>query len=243
MLDPVALAEAFVGAEFPECDVAFLAGSVVRGEATSTSDLDIVVITGRQGTPYRESFLKGGWPIEVFVHNERSYLDFFASDRARYEPKLQQMCLEGIVLRDPNGLAERIREEARRQIEAGPEPLTSDKFDRLRYALTDLLDDFVGTDREEEAYFIAHDLASASARLILLSNGRWLGGGKWLLRALRSFDPALAEQLATSMSRFFRSGKKAQLIAFAEGALASVGGRLFEGYRNPPTTDSQGTPT
>lgn len=241
MLDPIAVAEAFVGEEFPECDVAFLAGSVVRGEATSTSDLDIVIITSREGTPYRESFVRGGWPIEAFVHNERSYLDYFTSDRARYEPKLQQMCLEGIVLRDQSGLAERIKEEAHRQIEAGPEPPTPDELERLRYTLTDLLDDFVGTDREDEAYFIAHDLALASARLILLSNGRWLGGGKWLLRALHSFDPALAEQLATSMSRFFRSGEKAQLIAFAEGALASAGGRLFEGYRNPPKAGSPGT--
>jgi hypothetical protein len=233
MQDPVAVAKAFLDAEFPECYVGFLAGSVVREQATATSDLDIVIITTREGTPYRESFLRGGWPIEAFVHNERSYLDFFAKDGARYEPKLQQMCLEGIVLRDRRGLAGRIKDEARRQIEAGPQPLALEELERLRYTLTDLLDDFVGSEHEDEAYLIAHDLACAATRIILLTNGRWLGSGKWLLRALHSFDPSLAEQLGAAMSRFYGSSRKAQLIAFSESALTSAGGRLFEGYRNP----------
>ena len=39
-----AIVEAVMQEKYPEADVVFLAGSVVRGEATKTSDLDLVVI-------------------------------------------------------------------------------------------------------------------------------------------------------------------------------------------------------
>jgi hypothetical protein len=224
---------AFIEAEFPECRAAFLAGSVVRGEATATSDLDIVVITDREDAPYRESFLWDGWPVEAFVHNERSILDFFESDARRYRPSLQQMCAEGLVLRDIDGVGARTKEEARRQLDAGPEPLTPEELDRLRYTVTDLLDDFSGSVREEETYLIAHGLAEASVRLLLLGNGRWLGGGKWMLRALRAFDPVMANQLGGALKAFYKSEEKAGLVAFAEVVLERMGGRLFEGFRSP----------
>lgn len=230
--DPVASALAFIEAYFPECDVAFLAGSVVRGEATATSDLDIVVLTGREAAPYRESFLWEGWPIEVFVHNEPSLFDYF--DRGAM-PILQQMCVESIVLRDRDGTtAKRVKEEARRRLDAGPEPLAAEELDALRYSVTNILDDFSGSTSEGEDYFIAQELASECVRLVLLTNRRWLGHGKWTLRALRRFDPFLADQLTAALTEFYKSGDKVGLSAFAEAALLPVGGRLFEGYKASP---------
>ena len=41
----------------------------MRGQATETSDLDLVVVYERLEAAYRESFVHGGWPIEVFVHD------------------------------------------------------------------------------------------------------------------------------------------------------------------------------
>lgn len=79
-MDALAAARAFIDQHFPECTAAFLAGSTLRGEATATSDLDIVIITTREGTPYRESFIAFGWPIEVFVHDNNLYRVYFASD-------------------------------------------------------------------------------------------------------------------------------------------------------------------
>ncbi|HER2162506.1 TPA: nucleotidyltransferase domain-containing protein [Streptococcus pyogenes] len=58
---------------FPNCQGALLAGSVVRGEATETSDLDIVVFDKNLSSPYRESLIAFSWAIEVFVNNLTSY--------------------------------------------------------------------------------------------------------------------------------------------------------------------------
>jgi hypothetical protein len=227
---PVEAAHRFVEAHFPECYVAFVASSVLRGEGTATSDLDIVIISGREDAPFRQSFMWEGWPVEAFVHTETSYLDFFARASGRYEPSLEMMCAEGVVLRDRDGLAARIKAIANRELEAGPEPLTQRGTDRLRYAITGLIDDFIGSERPEESFFIAHSLAEECVKLVLLRSGRWLGKGKWVLRALRRFDSAMAERLSAALSLFCSTGRKDDLIAFADDALEPVGGRLFEGY-------------
>jgi predicted nucleotidyltransferase len=223
-------ARRFVEAHFSECYVAFVASSVLKGEGTDTSDLDIVIITDREDAPFRQSFVWEGWPVEAFVHTETSYLDFFARASGRYEPSLEMMCVEGVVLRDRDGLAARIKESARRELEAGPEPLTQRELDRLRYTITNLIDDLTGSVRPEESFFIAHSLAEESVKLVLLRNGRWLGKGKWVLRALRRFDPGMAERLSSALARFCSSGRKEDLIDFADAAMEPVGGRLFEGY-------------
>ena len=228
--DPIESARRVVEAHFPECYVAFLSSSVLRGEGTATSDLDVVIITGREDAPFRQSFMWEGWPVETFVHTETSYLDFFAKVRGRYEPTLEMMCAEGVVLRDRDGLADRIKETARRELEAGPEPLTQRAIDRMRYTITDLMDDLIGSERPEESFFIAGRLAEECVSLVLLRNRRWLGKGKWVLRALRRFDPVMAERLGNAVALFCSTGSKDDLLTFAKEALEPVGGRLFEGY-------------
>ena len=63
--------------KYPEARVVFLAGSVVRGEDTETSDLDLVVIFDRLPQAYRESFIFGGWPVEAFIHDPETLRYFF----------------------------------------------------------------------------------------------------------------------------------------------------------------------
>ena len=44
-MKPIEAARSIITSQFPNCDVALLGGSVARGEATKTSDLDIVILT------------------------------------------------------------------------------------------------------------------------------------------------------------------------------------------------------
>lgn len=230
-VDAIEAARAVVERRYPACDAAFLAGSVVRGEATDTSDLDLVVITSGGDAPFRESFRALGWPVEAFIHTPGSLHSYFAADAARRRPSLPTMCAEGIVLRDRDGLAGRIKDEARELLDRGPEPLTDDEITRQRYALTDLLDDFEGSRRFEETIVIAAELATAATDLVLSSKRRWLGRGKWLPRALRRADPAAAERLTAALGALVHDGNREPLAAYARDALDLVGGRLFEGYK------------
>ena len=226
--NPVVAGRAFVEGHFPECRAAFVAGSFLRGEATPTSDLDIVVVDDLADAPFRASYHEFGWPIEAFVHTVESCRWYFVNDGRR--PSLAMMCHEGEVVRDREGFAGHIRAEARELLTAGPRPLSPEELASWRYGLTDALDDFVGCDREDEGVFIASIVAQEATDLVLLLNRQWLGAGKWTPRALRRFDPELAERLGTALTAYTRHGDKGELIAFATAALDMTGGRLFQGY-------------
>lgn len=236
---PEDAARAFIESRFPEADVAIVAGSFTRGEDTSTSDLDLVIVTRRAEGPFRASFRAFGWPIEAFVHTQESYRRYFDSDARRRIPTLAAICSDGIVLRDVSGIAERIRNEAIDLIAAGPRTLTDAEREDLRYGLTDVLDDLDGTMDRAEGLFIAHEVAEASARLLLLVNNRWVGRGKWMVRALRRFDQQAAQRLDAALLTYYRAEDKAALIAFAASTLELAGGRAFEGYYRSGRSDME----
>ena len=229
-MDAIDAAQVFVNQRFPECSAAFLAGSVIRGEGTSTSDLDIVIITAREGTPYRESLREFGWPIEVFVNNSTSCKGFFSVEVKERRPRLPTMCAEGIILKDSDGTAQSIKEEACMLLEQGPEPLSSEEIIELRYRITDCLDDFLGSEKFAESFFIASNLAMMASNLMLMYYRKWIGSGKRIPRTLQRFDPDIAQQLQIALESFCRNGVKENLVRFTEKALDLVGGRLFEGY-------------
>lgn len=237
-LDPETAAQRFINDHFPHCRVAMVASSVFRGEGTPTSDLDIVVVTDAPEAPIRASYVEHGWPIEVFVHTDESLRTYFDTDTRRCRPSLLSMCLEGVVLRD-DGSAAHIKEEARALLERGPQPLTEDQWEAHRYALTDVLDDFWGTENHGEGIFIAVSLAEEAVDFILLHYGRWIGHGKWTQRALHRFDPAVAERLTAALDAYLGENNKEPLASFAEEALNLAGGRLFAGYRQGGQRDNE----
>jgi hypothetical protein len=229
-LDPVEAARRFVEEHYPEATLAFVGGSPIRGDATATSDLDIVIVTKRPEAPLRASYLEHGWPIEAFVHTPASLPGWFQQDAERRRPSLPNMVAESITLLDRNGTAESVKAQARAILARGPQPLTLSEIEDWRYGLTDLLADFVGVTRHEEGVFVANDLAVEAANLTLRLNRHWLGTGKWVFRALARFDAELAHRLVAALDSYYRNDDKGPLIAIATEVLNSAGGRMFEGY-------------
>jgi hypothetical protein len=214
---------------FPDCDAALLAGSVVRGEATRTSDLDLVIFDNSIMSSYRESLTERNWPVEVFVHNLSSYQSFFESDCKRGCPSLPNMVAEGIVLKD-TGIAEAIKQEARHLLENGPAKWTLRETEQKRYFLTDVLDDFTGSRNRAEALFIANALAQQLSEFVLRMNGQWTGNSKWLWRALKRYDAEFAARFALAFESYYRTAEKEAVIQLTESVLAAYGGRLFDGF-------------
>lgn len=229
-LDPVEAARRFVAERFPEARAAIVGGSPIRGDATDTSDLDILILTDRPEAPFRASYVEHGWPVEAFVHTDRSLAEFFESDVRRRRPSLPNLAAEGVILLDKDGAAARAQEAARELLQRGPEPLREEQLEDWRYSLTDLLDDFNGVDRFDEGMFIANALANEAADLLLLMNRRWLGNGKWVVRALAHFDPAAAARMTDALAAYLRHEDKVPLRTFAEDVLEQAGGRMFQGY-------------
>lgn len=228
-IEPIVAAAMYIDKFHPDCEAAVLAGSVVRGEATATSDLDIVVFDEGVHASYRESILFQDWPIEVFVHNLSSYQPFFESDCARARPSLPAMVSEGMVLKDL-GVLVGIKAEADLLLAAGPKKWTPDEIGAKRYFITDALDDFTGSESKAELLFIAGHLAELLAEFVLRTNRQWTGQSKWVYRSLQKFDPGFAEALSEAFGHFYRTGDKDPVIRLAEEALSPFGGKLFDGF-------------
>jgi len=222
-------AKQIVDQHFPNCNGALLAGSVVRNEATETSDLDIVIFDNRFKESYRESLMEFGWPVEIFVHNLTSYKFFFKSDCERARPSLPQMVSEGIILKD-EGFMDEIKTEALDLLEKGPKKWSDETIRMKQYFITDTLDDFIGCSERAEEIFIANALAELLSEFILRTNRRWIGASKWTIRLLKQYDEKYAKDFVEAFDLFYRKGDKKQIIQLADDILQPYGGRLFEGF-------------
>lgn len=226
---PLEAAQKFIDQYFPQCDGALLAGSTVRGEATETSDLDIVVFDRKAASSYRESLIEFDWRIEVFVHNLTSYTIFFQNDVERARPSMPRMVSEGIVLRD-TGVVDPIKLEAQELLAAGPEKWSAATIDAKRYFLTDVLDDFIGCSDRAEGLFISQSLAELIAEFELRTHRKWIGTSKWVIRSLRRYDNGFAERFVEAFEAYYRNGDKEKAIDLADTVMKPYGGRLFEGF-------------
>lgn len=230
-VEPYEAAAGFIATQFPACSAAFLSGSVTRGEATATSDLDIVVVSPIGQPTFRASYRFMGWPVEAFTYTPETLRAWWAKDVATRLPKLPLMCAEGTILRDEHEIATTLQAEARKIIAAGPPSLTPDEITRMRYALTDVMEDLAGSQRPAETLLVAAQVADCAADLMLGLRQAWRGHGKWTMRALRRCDPTLADSLTTALLALAQRDDRAPLLAFAQAALAPVDGPLFAGYQ------------
>ena len=226
---PIEAAHQFINKHFPHCQGALLAGSVIRGEATETSDLDIIIFDKSICSSYRESLIDYGWPIEVFVHNLVSYKQFFEMDYKRARPSLPKMVSEGIVLKD-DGIIDSIKKEALDLLNKGPEEWSVETINSKRYFITDALDDFKGCSNRAEELFIANTLAELISEFVLRTNRQWIGASKWIIRALKNYDEEFTNHFVEAFDIFYKTGNKNQIIQLVDHVLQPFGGQLFDGF-------------
>jgi len=225
---------------FPDASAAWLGGSVVLGGATATSDLDVTVLRPT-GPTYRESLEYAGWPVELFVHTAASVRRFVARDRARRRPTMARLVSSGVLLVDRDGSGAALVEMCAAAVDAGPPPLSVAERDALRYGLTDLLDDLAGGGEPAPVAAVAVAAWHEAAELLLATEGRWSGSGKWLVRELEAYDTAAGSAYARRLHAGLVAGVRGEvdaLVTVAEEVLDRAGGRLWVGYRAGATGEA-----
>lgn len=232
--EAVTAARALVAERFPEARAAWLAGSVVAGTATPTSDLDLTVLLAGPPAPFRESFSYAGWPVELFVHTAETIGPWLERDRARRRPTLGRLVLASVRVIDVDGAAEPIEVACRDFLEAGPEPLDDATRDSLRYGLSDQLDDLADVTDPPMRSAVAIGLWQGASELLLAERGGWWGTGKWLPRELAAYDDRFDSDYSTRLHDGLVAaitGDTGPLAAVVGEVLNASGGRLWEGYR------------
>lgn len=236
-LEPLETAKHITQERYPDALLVLLAGSIVRGEGTATSDLDLVIVGTSSEAPYRESFIAHDWPVEAFIHTLESLEQFFKDDAERRRPSLANMCHEGLVVVDKGVLAQ-VKLKAKEYALATPPKLTEQELEQYRYFLTDALDDLVGAKSHEEALFVTAPMLGLLCDFIFDSRQQWRCTSKRNFRQLAKLDAELHSELLRGLEGFYKLEDKEGLVKVIEGVLEACGGRLFAGYKvggKPPT--------
>ena len=181
-------AEAFVRATWKVHGIV-IAGSIVRGEAGLTSDLDVFVV---HAEPWRLRVQKrfAGVPTELFVNPPDRIRGYFKSEHARGRPATAHMFTTGVVVSGADEIVNELVHEAREWM-AKPIEVTPAELASKRYGAVDMLDNARDM----------NDTDSAVTRLLLASvvqqiieyafwkRAMFQPRRKDLLRALDEVDP------------------------------------------------------
>ena len=230
--DPMTAALEIVAERFGGATVTFLAGSVVRGDATATSDLDLVVVYGRLDAAYRESFLHRGWPVEVFVHDPATLRYFFLkSDGTRGVPTLADMVASGVPLPEASDAARSLQALAAEVIATGPARWSERELASSRYAITNLVDDLRSPRSNAESVATATALYPALSQHFLRAQGLWSATAKAIPRRLHAVAPSIAQRFTDAFAELFETGRAESVITLAEEVLRPSGGWLFAGHK------------
>ena len=209
----------------------FLGGSVMRGEATPASDLDVVVVYEQLPNAYREAFVHAGWPVEAFVHDPETLEHFFELDRRRGLPALMSMVGEGVEVPESSEFSARWKRRAVELLEAGPPPWDEEELTLRRYRLTDWVDDMRFPRSADELVATGAYLYQDAAEFYFRTRGLWSAHSKTIPRRLRRTDEAFAERFLKAFDALFTEKRAEPAAALVEELLEPFGGPLFEGFR------------
>ena len=216
--------------KYPSAEFAFLAGSIVRGEGTAFSDLDIVVIFENLPTAYRESFYFQGFPVETFVHTAETLNYFFEMDAKSGIPSLQQMVSEGIEIPNSCELSEILKKIANEFLN-NPPKISDEEIRTFQYWITDLIDDIREPRSKSELTATGTRLYEAISDCYLRTNNQWSAKGKTIPRKLQKANLEFYQKFTESFEELFVDGKTERVIKLAENLLKKHGGFMFDGIR------------
>lgn len=217
----------------------FLAGSVMRGEGTPSSDLDLVVVYEHLPTAYRESFTHAGWPVETFVNDPETLGYFLEADAESGFPSMLNMVLEGRETPAPCELSQSLKRTAAELLAAGPRALSDEELQSRRYFLTDNVDDIRHPRSDAELVATGAPMYAALSDFYLRSRGVWSAKGKTIPRRLREVDAPFAARFREAFEILFVEKRSREVIALVRDVLAPFGGFLFDGYKLDATGDKR----
>ena len=230
----VSIAQSFIESFYPGCMLAVLGGSAARNEWNPHSDLDLVILDDHAERPYRKTVKFSGRLIECFVLTPSTYRTMFDAGIHAANPALQRMIAEGTVIRrEEAGM--NVFTDALDDLSYGPMPWSEDELNRMRYVITEYVEDLKGAGNRSEVIFTANQLAIFICQFVLRVNREWVAEGKHLFGLLLASHPERAGQLERALEALYRTDDREPFIALTMEILDQYGGPLAEGYMETGT--------
>jgi hypothetical protein len=169
-----------------------VSGSIVRGEAGPTSDLDVFVVH-QEAWRVRDQQRFAGVPAELFVNPPAQVRRYFEREHAAGRPCTAHMFATGEVIGPVHPAIAELVQEAGEWLARRPEP-TEDALTRFRYGAVDLLDDardIIASDPGAAALLLG-EAAQQIVAYAFWARRRFQPRRKDTVAALASIDPAAA---------------------------------------------------
>jgi hypothetical protein len=167
-------------------------GTIVRGDAGPSSDLDLWVFHDR---PFRQRIQKffHAVPTEIFVNPPEWIERYFAADRIRTRPVTAHMLATGHVLFQVGDVVVCLQRRAQDELDRPPVTSTA-TLRQLRYSIATTLEDAsdIATVEPEICASLLSKAVEDAVRYLYLRAGRWLPRSKETLARLADFEPDLA---------------------------------------------------
>lgn len=218
---------------YPNAKAIFWAGSTAKNQATSTSDVDLVIIFEELDHAYREAFIYEDTPIDAFMHDPKTLSYFFDYIEAKDgRPALIQMIANGIEVLGVDNFSNEIKSLAQKAFEAGPKKWNKEEIDKERFLITDILDDIKSPKTKDEQMVSAVHLFEPLIQFYFRSQGKWSASGKSLIRLFNNDNPVLASKYTKGFNNLFKDGKTEGLESVVKEILEPFGGLLWNGFRS-----------
>lgn len=186
----------FIASRFPALTALAACGTIVRGAPDRSSDLDLYVIHAEPWQQRLQRFFSCV-PAEIFVNPEFQVHRYLEHEGRDGRPITAHMLATGFPVYDPDGVLDRLRERARRVLDAGP-PEPHDRVEP-RYLIGSLYED--ATDVVESdprtARVFAHRAVWEALQQAFRRTGRFIPRQKEILARLADLDQEL-DRLAVS---------------------------------------------
>jgi hypothetical protein len=232
IVSPVFVAKDLFENRFRGADAILLAGSVVRGEASKFSDLDLIVFYSRVECSRLESFFHREWPVEALIHDSETMRYWVETKQLPIgDSTLADMILEGLEVPGPTDLTREMKAWAQDIVKMGPPDLDAEEIARRRYQISALCDDLREPRSKIELLASGAVLFSELADFYLRTRGQWSGRGKNVLRRLKRFDAAFSRRYSEAFEDIFDHQQTRRALDVTSEILSPHGGPLFAGYR------------
>jgi hypothetical protein len=207
----------------------FFFGSHSFGRGDAGSDIDVIVVLSRVPNAYRETFSAHGFLFDAHVYDPETLHFSIRSEQKNGFAILAAKVDQARVLPEPCEVASKLKGIARQVIVSGPLPPPN--WNRPRRVMSALLSDVERCADPDEQRIIAMDLYVKVMDLFLRSHGQFAGQGRYLVRAVKTFDASFFDRAQTALSQLFLDGTVSPLIQLAREVLDLIGGPLTAGYR------------
>jgi hypothetical protein len=207
------------------------AGTIIRGNPSPASDLDVFVV---HRAPWRQRVQKffNGVPTELFVNPPEQVERYLESEAREGRPSTAHMLATGFVILEADEVVRDLRLRAVLALERGPE-VTAQSLVAKRYGVADTLEnalDIEDTD-PEMCNLLLYRAVDAAIAYRFWETQRWQPHHKDTLNALFELD----EGLAHSALQFSRAPELVERIRLArEVVQRSVGVVGFFEWESEP---------